>query len=81
MDIHEHGNDATRALQATRNWLANVSRRHLPSADRIAGTYRSFLAELEAIARELEFAPDNIPYVDFERIVVSWLSRAPAHAQ
>lgn len=76
MDIHEHGGEPIRALRETRDWLANVSRRALPSADRLARLYEAFLAQLPGLARALEFDPDNIPYVDFERIVVGWLAEA-----
>jgi hypothetical protein len=76
MDIHEHGGDPVQALRETRNWLANVSRRALPSADRVARLYQTFLADLPALAAELEFDPADIPYVDFERIVVGWLLQA-----
>ena len=78
MDIHEHRGDPVRALRETRDWLANVSRRALPSADRVARLYETFLARLPGLAAELEFDPDNIPYVDFERIVVGWLAEAAA---
>jgi hypothetical protein len=76
MDIHAHGGQPLRALRETRDWLANVSRRALPSADRVARLYASFSSDLPALAAELEFEPDNIPYVDFERMVVGWLLQA-----
>lgn len=76
MDIHAHAGDPVRALRETRDWLANVSRRLLPSADRIAALYAAFIADLPALARELQFDPANIPYVDYERIVVGWLLQA-----
>lgn len=77
IDIHAHDNEPSRALSATRNWLANVSRRQLPSAQRIRDIHDAFLADLPALADELGFDPADIPYVDFERIVVSWLLNAP----
>lgn len=73
MDIHGHAGDSERALQETRDWLANVSRRRLPSGAICLRLYRRFLAELPAICEELAFDPDTIPYVDFEHIVVEWL--------
>jgi hypothetical protein len=76
MDIHEHGGDAVRALRETRDWLANVSRRSLPSADRVARLFGSFTVDLPALAAALEFDPADIPYVDFERMVVGWLLQA-----
>ena len=77
MDIHAHGGDPARAIAETRDWLANVSRRRLPSGARIVRVYARFLADLPAICRELEFEPAAIPYVDFERIAVNWLLEAP----
>lgn len=78
MDIHEHGGEPMRALAEARDWLANVSRRDLPSADRVRRVYEAFLADLPDLAAALEFPPDRIPYVDFERIVAAWLVEAPA---
>ena len=73
MDIHGHGADPLEAIRQTRNWLANVSRRVLPSADRIVRLFESFTNDLPALARRLEFDPERMPYVDYERIVVGWL--------
>ena len=76
MDIHAHAGDPVRALRETRDWLANVSRRILPSAHRTATLYAAFTADLPAMAAELQFDPAAIPYVDYERIVVGWLLQA-----
>jgi hypothetical protein len=78
MDIYEHGGDPIQALRKTRDWLANVSRRNLPSADRIARIYQKFLTDLPKLAEKLEFDPDKIPYFDFETIVAAWLLEADA---
>jgi hypothetical protein len=43
----------------------------------VARLYENFLADLPDLAAALEFEPDAIPYVDFERIVVDWLLQAP----
>lgn len=74
MDIHDHGGDPVRAVRKTRNWLANVSRRKIDSADRIAQLYERFIADLPTIAASLDFDHVHIPYVDFERIVIGWLT-------
>ena len=76
MDIHGHGGDAVAALRKTRDWLANVSRRVLPSGDRVARLFQSFLADLPTLAADLEFDPNSVPYVDFERMIVGWLLTA-----
>ena len=78
MDIHEHGGEPVKAVEETRDWLANVSRRKLPSSAKIVRLYQQFLSDLPAICGELEFDPGEIPYVDYERIVVNWLLEAPA---
>lgn len=77
MDIHEHGGKAEAAVRETRDWLANVSRRVISSADKVVRLYDQFTADLPALAAALEFDPAKIPYVDFERIVVGWLTRDP----
>ncbi len=76
MDIHAHGAEPMRALREIRDWLATVSRRVLPSADRLARLYETFLFDLPALARALEFDPDRISYIDFERFAVEWLLEA-----
>jgi hypothetical protein len=76
MDIHAHAADPRRAGRETRDWLANVSRRILPSADSVARLHDAFLADLPILAGELEFELEEIPYVDYERIVVGWLLQA-----
>lgn len=77
MDIHEHGGKAEAAVRETRDWLANVSRRQISSGDKIVRSYEQFVADLPALAAALEFDPAKIPYVDFERIVVGWLTKDP----
>lgn len=78
MDISDHGGSAHRAIERVRNWLANVSRRILPAAGLVRGTYDRFEATRPALTRTLGFAPGPIPYVDYERMVVGWLAEAPA---
>ena len=38
--------------------------------------HETFLVDLPALAAALEFDPDKIPYVDFERIVANWILEA-----
>lgn len=75
MDIHEHGGESPRLVKETRDWLANVSRRQLPSAAKTVRLYQEFEIELPALAAALEFDPKKIPYIDFERMVVGWLTK------
>jgi hypothetical protein len=72
-DIRSHNNDVFHAVRATRDWLANVSRRDLPSGAKIERLLRGFRAQLPLIAERLEFEVAGIPYVDYEKIVVGWL--------
>ena len=77
MDIHIHEGQPSMVVREARNWLANVSRRQLSSAEKIGRLYERFVAELPALAQALEFDRQKIPYVDFERIVVGWLTADP----
>jgi hypothetical protein len=77
-DIRAHEGEPTIAVRILRDWLANVSRRKLPSANWIEALYQAFVAELPGLAAAGGFDPDEIPYVDYEQIVVDWLVAAPA---
>ena len=81
MDIEEHRGDPRRAVERTRNWLANASRRKIEGPARILAAYDRFCADLPALAQSMGFERDRIPYVDFERIVTEWLLVAPAGTQ
>lgn len=78
MDIHAHGNDVEVAISEARNWLANVSRRKLPSGPNLVKAFRRFKHDLPTIAQALDFDADALPYVDFERFLVNWLLEASA---
>jgi hypothetical protein len=61
-----------------RDWLANVSRRKLPSSAIVRALHDQFQAELPALAAALVFEAEAILYADYERILTSWLVEAPA---
>jgi hypothetical protein len=77
MDIHAHGGAPIDALVETRNWLATVSRRKLPSGPRLTAVHAQFLADLPALAESQGFPAEQIPYVDFVGMVAGWLVEAP----
>ncbi|WP_373487436.1 hypothetical protein [Blastomonas sp.] len=81
MDIHAHSNDPSLAINEARNWLANVSRRKLPSGRNLIRAYHRFNHDLPALAQALDFDVDALPYVDFERFVVTWLLEAKADGE
>ena len=60
-DIHALAGDPVQALEKVRDWLANASRRELPSAGRTSQEYNAFQANLPALAAHLEFDPERIP--------------------
>lgn len=78
MDISAHGGDAARTLIKLRDWLANVSRRRLLGGQALVAAHERFRVDAPEAARALGHDPDNIPYVDFERIAISWLAAEPA---
>ncbi|EAQ30603.1 hypothetical protein NAP1_07485 [Erythrobacter sp. NAP1] len=77
MDINGHGGNPDNVVARTRNWLANVSRRVLPSDNLLLRLFQRFSVDFIDICEQLEFDPEQIPYVDFERIVANWLIEAP----
>ena len=79
MDIHAHGGQAERALVETRHWLTNVSRRQLLGEQELLTRFRTFRAELPAMAAALNLDPLHITYVDFELILAGWLESRPVH--
>ena len=78
MDIHDHADEPQRALKVTRDWLTNVSRRVVVGGNRLEKAYAKFSKDYPSIARELGLDVRSVAYVDFERIVVSWLTKSPA---
>jgi hypothetical protein len=77
-DIHIHDNDPRKIIRETRDWLANVSNRDLPSANKIQILYREFELELPVAAKRLEFDARKIPYSDFLKMIVAFLKAAVA---
>jgi len=73
IDIRAHGGDPRQAVTCTRDWLANVSRRKLPSARFLLAKYDRFVVEQPAMAHGLGFHAGQMPYVDFENLLTSWL--------
>lgn len=57
--------------------MGAVSCRRIWSPPR--ASLRDVYAEFPALAARLEFDPTAIPYVDYERLVVSWLLEANPH--
>lgn len=75
-DIHIHENDPSKIMSETRDWLANVSNRDLPSSKKIQDLYKEFEAKLPAAADKLEFDHEKIPYSDFLKMIVAFLKNA-----
>ena len=77
MDIQAHAGETRRAFTHLRDWLANVSRRRsIPGAPLLLAAYDRFLTDKPVIAASLGFDPAEIPYVDYENMVTTWLLTA-----
>jgi hypothetical protein len=74
VDIHPHQGDFSAAIKETREWLRNVSRRQVPSGDKIVRLFADFIDDLPALAATFEFEPAQMPYDDFLQMVVGWLT-------
>lgn len=78
MDITEHGGDPRRMVGRVRDWLVTVSRRRvIPSTASILESYDAFQAALPRIATDSGLDIADLAYADFERLVLSWVKRAP----
>jgi hypothetical protein len=73
MDIHAHDAAPEQAITQIRDWLGNVSRRPLPGGQKVVELYRKFLLALPTLAAGLELDAATATYVDFERMLGSWL--------
>lgn len=70
VDIKEHNKDYKTVIRKIRNWLGIASRRTtIPSHNLIITAYTIFSSKLPAIASELGFDLDDIPFNDYCLIV------------
>ena len=76
MDIHAHRGDPKKTIGETRDWLVNVSRRELRSSQYLKNIYLKFREQLPAIARNAKLDARRLSYVDYERLLASWLVEA-----
>lgn len=74
MDIADHAGQIDKVLHRLRDWLANVSRKRIVGSVKLVDWHRRFVAEKSAIATTLGHDPEQIPYIDFERIVAQWIA-------
>lgn len=73
IDPQAHRGDPLSAIRCVRNWLANVSRRKLAGPQLVIEAFKRFERDREAIARDLGFEADQIPYFDFVKLTSDWL--------
>ena len=70
IDPREHNNDPLVAMRRVRDWLRTASRRTtIPSPAALIAQYQQFQDNLPALAEQLDFMIDDIPFVDFMYIV------------
>ena len=82
-DIAAHGGSPRRAIRAVRNWLERAPAARgvpLPSGNRIADHYESFLDDLPAYCAAADLDPGDLTYNDYTGLVVEWLRRAAGQA-
>jgi len=77
-DIQAHGNDVSVLAATVRNWLSNVSRRGIPGPVDLRAALADFSAERNDLATAAGLDPAAVPYAEFERLVVGWLTRPVA---
>lgn len=72
-DIRAHKGVPAKAVEATRNWLATVSKRKLPGSAELNRTYAKFCAERPAILGKLHIREDELQFVEYVHFVLEWL--------
>lgn len=72
-DIRAHEGDPGKAVAATRNWLATVSKRKLPGAAELNRTYAEFRSERPAILATLRIREDELQFVEYVNFALEWL--------
>jgi hypothetical protein len=74
-DIREHAGQPEQAIRQLRDWLANVSRRALPGHVAVVESWREFSGGLSTMVDQAGLEIDLLPYADYERLVIGWLTR------
>lgn len=76
MDPKSHRGDAGVAVGEVRTWLRNVSGRKIAGPVSAVDAWGRFRGDLPRIAVAAGFDPINIPYADYEAMVIDWLATA-----
>ena len=72
-DIRPHGDNPGKAVAATRNWLATISRRKLPGATELNRMYAAFCSERPEILDQLHIREDELQFVEYVHFALEWL--------
>ncbi len=71
--IRAHKGVPAKAVEATRNWLATVSKRKLPGAAELTRIYVEFCSERPAILGKLHIREDELQFVEHVHFALEWL--------
>lgn len=73
-DVEAHGNQPSRAVEITRNWLRGVSRRTtIQGGSAVWEDYDMFKVDLPAMCDILRLDPNSLTYNDYILLVTVWL--------
>lgn len=73
-DIQNHNNNYKDAIKAVRNWLIALTNEAVPSASIIVKEYDDFLGELPLLCEESQWIVEELTFVEFSTLVISWLA-------
>lgn len=75
-DVFAHAGLVGKAISQVRNWLRTASgKSDIPSGTEIHRRYMLFSKVLPQLCRNLRLDLQDLPFVDFSYLVVTWLSR------
>lgn len=75
-DIASHNNKPKQVVARVRDWLADASKKTLPSGSYIWEDYRDFQTKLPTFCRDLRFNINQLTFHDYTMLVEEWLNAA-----
>lgn len=75
-DIRSHDGDSSKAIRATRDWLASAKAdENIPSTNQLIGEFKLMIGSMPSFAKTLGLHSHDLPFVDLKRIFRAWIKQ------
>jgi hypothetical protein len=75
-DIRSHDGDSSKAIRATRDWLASAKAdENMPSTNQLIGEFKLMIGSMPSFAKTLGLHSHDLPFVDLKRIFRAWIKQ------